>query len=85
MSDGLRRKRSGKANARLADLVAQTYGTTCWLCHQPIVGRVSIDHVTPVSQGGSDDITNLRPAHLKCNVRRGNRRAPTPLLTSTRW
>lgn len=33
----------------------------------------SVDHIVPRSQGGSDDLTNLRLAHWKCNNRRGNR------------
>lgn len=33
----------------------------------------SIDHVIPRSQGGSDDLANLRLAHWGCNQARGNR------------
>jgi 5-methylcytosine-specific restriction endonuclease McrA len=44
----------------------------CWLCGKP--GADSIDHVVPLSIDPSlaHDITNLRPAHLRCNSRRGN-------------
>lgn len=78
--------RWGGAHAeRLRRLVVQTYGRTCWLCHSPILGTVSVDHVVPRSKGGGDDIGNLRPAHMKCNSRRGNRDAPRPLRTVTKW
>jgi hypothetical protein len=33
----------------------------------------SLDHVTPVSQGGTNDLWNLRLTHLRCNLVRGNR------------
>lgn len=33
----------------------------------------SIDHLVPRSQGGTDDLSNLRLAHWGCNQQRGNR------------
>jgi 5-methylcytosine-specific restriction endonuclease McrA len=68
-------------------LVLAEYGRICWLCHQPIDGLPSADHVIPRSRGGSDDIENLRPAHLLCNKRRGNRmpKRSQPLLPATDW
>lgn len=75
----------GRKVPRLRALVVATYGRTCHLCGMYIRGTVSIDHVIPRSQGGTDDIANCRPAHLKCNVRRGTKPVPTPLVTSTEW
>ena len=54
---------------------------TCWLCDQPVDKALksrhplmaSYDHVIPTSLGGSDEPDNLRLAHLRCNVARGNR------------
>lgn len=46
----------------------------------------SIDHIIPLSLGGTDTAPNKRAAHLACNTRRGNRmddgdvRAVTPEL-----
>lgn len=37
------------------------YGDICWLCGQE--GADTIDHLLMVSQGGSNTIENLRPAH----------------------
>jgi hypothetical protein len=51
-------------------VIARDHGI-CWLCHQP--GADSVDHVTPVSKGGTNDMTNLRAAHLDCNQSKGNR------------
>jgi len=33
-----------------------------------------VDHVVPLALGGSDEILNLRPAHSRCNLRKGARR-----------
>lgn len=59
-------------------------GCVCWLCGKPIdltitdpydPGYGTADHVLPVAQGGSDALSNLRPAHRGCNARR-QARAP---------
>lgn len=34
---------------------------TCYICHQP--GADTVDHVIPVAQGGSHDLTNLAAIH----------------------
>jgi 5-methylcytosine-specific restriction endonuclease McrA len=31
----------------------------------------TIDHVIPVSQGGTDDLANLKLAHMICNAKKG--------------
>ena len=41
----------------------------CWLCGRP--GADTADHVVPYFMGGDDGIDNLRPAHAKCNSKRG--------------
>jgi 5-methylcytosine-specific restriction endonuclease McrA len=34
---------------------------------------ISVDHVIPVSLGGTHDLANLRIAHRGCNIKKGNR------------
>jgi 5-methylcytosine-specific restriction endonuclease McrA len=73
----------GRHATRLLATVVQEYGLSCWLCLElcdpvdPATPRnprgVSVDHVLPRSRGGSDDLSNLRPAHLRCNAGRGAR------------
>jgi 5-methylcytosine-specific restriction endonuclease McrA len=33
---------------------------------------LTVDHWIPLSKGGSDDMSNLRPAHWICNRRKSN-------------
>ncbi len=42
----------------------------CALCGLP--GADTVDHIVPVSLGGTHELGNLRPAHRKCNSSRGN-------------
>lgn len=52
---------------------------TCGLCEEPVARDApypdpwspSLDHIVPASLGGSDDPSNLRLAHLRCNLVRG--------------
>lgn len=58
----------------LAAAVEAEYGRICWLCLRPIApGAYSVDHVIPDSRHGGHDLSNLRPAHGRCNSARGNR------------
>jgi hypothetical protein len=53
----------------------------CQLCDKPVnpklsfpnPGCASLDHVIPLSRGGSHKTTNVQLAHLRCNTSRGNR------------
>lgn len=47
---------------------------TCVICFQPIgkKGKKTIDHIIPVSKGGSDHFTNHSLAHRNCNMAKGN-------------
>lgn len=60
---------------------------TCWLCDRSVDGaligsdspwRPSLDHVVPVSLGGSDADSNLRLAHVWCNAVRGDGSSYSP-------
>ena len=92
MSGG--RRWRGRNQRQLRQLVTDTYGWRCSICHTMINpdatrlrDRLSIDHVLPVSRGGTDTIENLRPAHYGCNAARGDgsrtvRRRPTEIGTA---
>ena len=44
------------------------FGWTCWMCRAPYE---AIDHVIPLSKGGTNWPANLRPACKSCNNRKG--------------
>lgn len=52
---------------------------TCWICGGECVpgsrgdDAPSVDHLVPISNGGSDTFDNVRIAHRGCNRDRGNR------------
>lgn len=51
----------------------------CWLCHEeidhaalwPDPRSASVDHVVPLSRGGSHTLANVKAAHLRCNLVKG--------------
>ena len=50
------------------------YGNLCYLCGEAFydMKQISVDHVVPLSEGGADEITNLRLAHVLCNNRKAS-------------
>lgn len=46
------------------------WGGRCWICG--IAGATEVDHVKPISKGGSHCLANLRPICKKCNTRKRN-------------
>jgi 5-methylcytosine-specific restriction endonuclease McrA len=64
-----RHRQYRKLRSRL--LVAHPY---CHLCGKPFNDPrdpAVLDHVIPRAHGGSDDETNLLPAHRSCNGKKG--------------
>jgi 5-methylcytosine-specific restriction endonuclease McrA len=86
--------RNGRPYRRLcAWLRAQ--GLPCWLCGHEIGYQLdarhplsfTLDHEVPLSKGGDLlDRANARPAHRRCNSRKGDRTpSPQPVRSSRRW
>ena len=55
--------------------IISTYGMVCSICHRNILlsQLLTIDHVVPLSRGGTHTLDNLRPAHGYCNTWKSNR------------
>ncbi len=59
-------------------------GNICRICGYPMIFNLDlndhsifdpseIDHIIPLSKGGSDDVENLGVAHRSCNRKKNNR------------
>jgi 5-methylcytosine-specific restriction endonuclease McrA len=59
---------SSYKRARLAALKRDSW--TCQICFLP--GADQADHIIPVADGGSHELSNLRAAHGRCNNLRGD-------------
>lgn len=73
-------RRRGSGNLSIADVQyvyeenIKKYGTlTCYLCKKPIEFlQDSLDHKIPIIRGGTNTISNLDIAHIKCNSKKRN-------------
>lgn len=47
---------------------------SCYVCGKAITKEkyATLEHILPVSKGGTDDMENLSLSHEKCNKLRGN-------------
>jgi 5-methylcytosine-specific restriction endonuclease McrA len=63
--------------------VLQLHGAVCHICNGEIdltldrrIGKegwemsLHIDHVIPISKGGPDKLSNVKPSHGKCNLKK---------------
>ena len=84
-----KRRATGRIDVSIRDL-ANRDGERCHLCRRKIDMTLpgtakwgaTIDHILPVSFGGTNEACNLALAHRHCNVARGNREPAQMLLTA---
>lgn len=60
---------SNFSGRQLADRIAY-FGGLCWMCKEPYA---HLDHVKPLSRGGSHMLANIRPACASCNLSKKNK------------
>lgn len=56
---------------RVKQKVFNRYGDKCIKCGSS--KRMTIDHIIPISKGGTNDESNLQPMCFDCNTEKGNR------------
>ena len=64
------RDNGGTFTADEWNTLCRKYGNHCLCCGEQ--GKLSIDHVVPLSKGGRNDISNLQPLCLTCNTRKND-------------
>ena len=80
MSPGLRRQLEGSIRkSRRETLWRMSFKKNdgvvrCFVCGEQITKEsyATLEHILPVSKGGTDDMNNLALSHAKCNQKRGN-------------
>ena len=65
-----RRKWEGESK-RITPLVLMRDKNTCRICGS--TNNLTIDHITPISQGGGNDMDNLQVLCGSCNSKKGGR------------
>lgn len=74
------RRRSVRVETFQHEEIFDRDGWVCYLCENPVDPTASwphpmmpsIDHVIPISRGGEHSRSNVRCAHLGCNLRKGS-------------
>lgn len=71
----LRRARLWKANGSHTpkewEDLKEKYGNICLCCREK--KPLTVDHVIPLSKGGTNDIENIQPLCVSCNSRKGTK------------
>jgi 5-methylcytosine-specific restriction endonuclease McrA len=81
------RRRAQKANALSNDFTAKEWralckamGYRCAYCGRKFtLKKLTQDHITPLSRGGSHTLANILPACLDCNLRKHTKDVPCPV------
>jgi 5-methylcytosine-specific restriction endonuclease McrA len=71
-ADRMTQRIRGRAGQRLNRLVIHRDHGICWLCGLP--GADTVDHIVGLADGGTNQLDNLRAAHLSCNCSRAAHR-----------
>lgn len=58
----------------LYKMLSKRFGIVpCFVCQAHVAEQdATLEHIKPLSKGGTDDMANLSISHRDCNIRRGN-------------
>jgi len=73
--EGIRRSklRKNRRNKIYECLVESQGKVPCYVCGEHVSRKqASLEHITPLSRGGTDDWDNLAISHRRCNSMRGD-------------
>lgn len=80
------KRRAQKANAPVNDLthaqwveIQEAQGHRCYYCHKRRKGKLTQDHLTPLSKGGSHTLHNVIAVCSSCNSKKGTKKPPVPV------
>ena len=75
-------QRSQSAMSRLVSLAIAQDGF-CGICHDHLgeLALCNVDHIVPISRGGTNRWSNVQATHIRCNGRKGNE---LPCIEETR-
>lgn len=81
-----RRRRAAIYGAQINDLTAEqwvaiqeAYGHRCVYCGKKMKGKLTRDHIIPLSKNGNHTVSNVVPACRSCNCSKGNRNVKVPV------
>lgn len=67
-----RRKVITRERWRLVETLISRDGKVCALCHR-LLTHIHLDHIRPLSRGGTNELSNLRLLCPRCNTSKGGR------------
>lgn len=84
-------KRYSNWNVWLKEALFNRENGRCAICKCDLTGvialgkKIHIDHIIPISSGGTNDPTNLQILCDDCNLKKGNRNTETGVLRQVLW
>ncbi len=74
---------NSKQKGNKKNKLIREYGCCCWWCGRDLFReQLTLDHLKPKSQGGSNSLENLRLACFPCNHSRGNSLYPPKIKSN---